>query len=111
MASSAITEKLTQKEKSATQKNWENQRRALNDAYASILAERAVQSFANYTFEDALDDQIERIEGADTKLKPNLLNRVTRVYEEVKKTADELRGLPASAFASEVVEDSDNVNT
>lgn len=108
----AVTEGLTKKEKSSTQRKWENQRRALNDAYASILAERSVQSFSNYTFEDALDDQIERIEGAGTRLSPNLLDRVSRVYEEVKKTVEDLKSLPVSAFASEEeIKDSDNVNT
>lgn len=99
----------TKEEKQAETKRRTNQRRSLNDAYASILGERAIQTFSNYTFEDALDQQIERIEGADTKLRPNLLNKVTQVYEGVKKTVEELKSLDDSEFSSPVTSD-ENVN-
>jgi hypothetical protein len=68
-------------------------RGALNDAYAFVLGQQSVRSFAAYTFEDALDAQIERIDGTSTAIRPNELERVERIREKVVAAAAEVEEL------------------
>lgn len=74
------------------------QRQALNNAYAAILGDQNVQSFSAFTFEEAVDAQIERIEGAGTQLRPNLLGRVDRIENELLKAVEELKQVPPEKF-------------
>ncbi len=84
-------------------------RRALSNAYAALQGDRNNQSFAAFTFEEALDAQIERIEGKGTQLRPNLLDRVGRIEQQVVQTVEETKQLPPEFF-EEPREDED-VNT
>lgn len=84
-------------------------REHLNDAYAAVEGQKAVQSFAAFTFEDALDEQIERIEGADTDMRPNELHRVDRVETNVLAAVAKIKALPANAFVEP--RDERDVNT
>mgnify|MGYP001382640223 CR=1 FL=1 len=68
-------------------------RGALNDAYAFVLGQQSVRSFAAYTFEDALDAQIERIDGVSTAIRPNELERVERIRSKVVAAAAEVEEL------------------
>jgi hypothetical protein len=74
-------------------------REHLNDAYAAVEGQKTVQSFAAFTFEDALDQQIERIEGADTVLRPNKLHRIDKIESNVLSAVAKIRALPPDAFA------------
>ncbi len=74
------------------------QRRALNNAYAALIARQNTNTFAAFTFEEAVDLQIERIEGAGTQLRPNLLGRVDRIENELLQTVEELKKLPPDRF-------------
>jgi hypothetical protein len=85
------------------------QRTSLNNAYASIAGRQSVGTFLSFTFEEAMDLQIERIEGESTQLRPNLLDRVDRIEQEVISTVDQLKNVPDEAF-QEADEDED-VNT
>lgn len=76
-------------------------RRALNDAYASVEGAKAVQSFNAITFEDLADQQIERISGADTEARPNELNRVTRVLNNVLQAVAKIKEMPPESFAKQ----------
>lgn len=84
-------------------------REHLNDAYAAVEGQKAVQSFAAFTFEDALDLQIERISGADTDMRPNELHRVDRVESNVLAAVAKVKALPANAFVEP--RDERDVNT
>lgn len=74
------------------------QRRALDNAYGSILGQQTSNSFAAFTFEEAIDQQIERIEGAGTKIRPNLLSRVDRIEAQLLQAVNELKNVPPDQF-------------
>lgn len=74
-------------------------RKAVASAYAFVDGQKAVQSFAALTFEDLLDQQIERIEGKGTDLRPNQLDRVTKVESDLKAAVDKIKAMPPEAFA------------
>jgi hypothetical protein len=74
------------------------QRRALNNGLAALLGSQANQVFSAFTFEDAVDLQIERIEGAGTQLRPNRLDRVDRIENELIKAVIELKEVPPENF-------------
>lgn len=74
------------------------QRQVLNNAYAALEGQKSIQSFSAFTFEEALDNQIELIEGAGTKLRPNQLDQVKRVEEELVQAVTELKKIPPEQF-------------
>jgi SPX domain protein involved in polyphosphate accumulation len=84
-------------------------RRQLSNAYAALLGDQTRQSFAAFTFEEALDAQIERIEGAGTSLRPNLLDRVSRVESQVVQAIQQLKDMRPEAFIKP--EEGEDVNT
>lgn len=85
-------------EEARLQNLYIGQRRAVNNAYAALEGEKTVQSFAAFTFEDALDLQIERIEGEGTQLRPNELERVDEIEKNLIKAVQELKEVPVEAF-------------
>jgi type VI protein secretion system component VasK len=84
-------------------------RESLSNANTALQAERTTQSFSAYTFEEALDAQIERIEGAGTQLRPNELDRVDRILSEVREAVDQIKSLPPESFIKP--SSKDDVNT
>jgi hypothetical protein len=74
-------------------------REVLSNAYTALQAEKSVQSFSAFTFEEALDSQIERIEGAGTQLRPNELDRVSKILGQVREAVIQVKALPPEAFA------------
>jgi hypothetical protein len=75
-----------------------NERRALNNAYAVLEGQRTVMTFQAFTFEDAVDLQIERIEGKGSRLRPNELERVDRIEQELLKAVAALKEVPTEEF-------------
>lgn len=73
-------------------------REALANAQAALQGEKTVQSFSAFTLEEALDAQIERIEGAGTQLRPNELVRVDKILNEVRQSTNQIKALPPEAF-------------
>lgn len=73
-------------------------RRAVNNSYAALLADANTETFMAFTFEEAVDAQIERIEGEGTDLRPNLKTRVDRIRNEIVKAAEELKKIPPDQF-------------
>lgn len=84
-------------------------RRALNDAYAFVEGQKATQTFAAFTFEDALDQQIERLSGADTDVRPNALHRIDKIENGVVQAVERIKSMPDDAFAKR--DDEKDVNT
>lgn len=74
------------------------ERVALNNAYAALQGQQNIQSFSAFTFEEALDAQIESIEGASTDKRPNKLERVTRVEQEALQAIAKLKEIPPEYF-------------
>lgn len=74
------------------------QRRALNDALGALVGLQASKTFQAFTFEDALDLQIERIEGEGTSLRPNRLARVDIIEQNLLKAVEELKETAPEKF-------------
>jgi len=92
-------EEINQEE--TAQQTVQRIRWSMNDAYTSILAQARVESFATFTFEEAMDAQIERIEGASTDIRPNELDRVDQVYNRLLASIEDVE----EATSPEVDED------
>lgn len=84
-------------------------RKALNDAYAAVEGAKTVQSFNAVTFEDLADQQIARIAGKDTPTRPNELNRIKRVLNNVVQAVAKIKALPPESFAKK--DESRDANT
>jgi hypothetical protein len=74
-------------------------RRAVNNAYAFVKGREAVQSFAAFTFEDALDQQIQRIEGTSTATRLNDLERIDKVESDIVQAIMKIKSLPPESFS------------
>ena len=74
------------------------QRRAVNNAYGSLRGQAIADTFAAFTFEEAADAQIERIEGADSEAHPNLLNRTEAVKENLLQAVEQLKEVAPETF-------------
>lgn len=85
------------------------QRRAVNNAYGSLQGSNIADSFAAFTFEEAADAQIERIEGKDTQQHPNLLNRTENVKQNLLKAIEQIKLVAPEKFLD--VNLTDAVNT
>ena len=79
---------------------------ALNDAYAFVLGQARVHSFSAYTVEEALDAQIERIEGESTAIRPNELDRVKNAYNRLVASVGDIEEL-----TSPEVDEDERANT
>lgn len=84
-------------------------REAINNATAALQGDQATKSFSAFTFEEALNNQIERIEGAGTQLRPNLLARVDRVENNTLQAIEQLKALKPELFRES--DSSNDVNT
>lgn len=84
-------------------------RECLGNAYAAVEAQKNVQSFSAFTFDDALQAQNDRIEGADTDARPNELHRIDKVQADVQAAVSQVKALPPDAFVE--ADDDRDVNT
>jgi predicted DNA-binding protein len=86
----------------ATEEKLQNEaddlRGSIEAGVAFVEGQKAIQSFSAFTVEDAIDAYIERIEGADTDARPNVLNRIKKVTSEVVSAVARSRSLPPEAF-------------
>jgi hypothetical protein len=73
-------------------------RRALNDAYAFVEASKYTQAASAITFEDLMDQQIERLSGADTDVRPNALHRIDKIENGVIQAVAKIKSMPNDAF-------------
>ena len=79
-------------------KNHGKEREALNNGYAAIVGQQATQTFTAFTFEEAMDAQLERIEGEGTALRPNLLDRVDSIEGELKSAVAKVQQISPEQF-------------
>lgn len=84
-------------------------RTAISDAYAAVDSAKTTQTFAALTFEDLLDQQIERISGASTQQRPNALDRITQIVNNVQSAVTKIKALPPEQFQQ--ADDTRDVNT
>lgn len=93
----ASTKKADGEERALEQLHM-RQRTALNNAYAALQGQQVADSFAAFTFEDAVDAQIELIEGKDSQQHPNQLNRTEKIRNDLARAVNELKSLPPEMF-------------
>lgn len=84
-------------------------RRAVANAYAFVEGAKNVQSFTALTFEELVDQQIERIEGEDTPLRPNELHRIDKTEQDILSAVAKIKSLPDNFFSNQ--QSDNNVNT
>ena len=87
-----------QSEERQKQASQQKLREAVGDAYAALQGQAAIQSFVAYTFEEAVSDQIDRISGTTSRLRPNELDRVKAVSQNLMQAVQATKKLPPSAF-------------
>jgi hypothetical protein len=87
------------------------ERIALSNAYAVLRGQETIQSFSAFTFEEAVDSQIERIEGGGggTAKRPNLLARVDKIEQEALQAIRVLKKIPPEQFIEH--DEEEDVNT
>jgi len=93
-----MSDKQERNEKTRQQHLHNQQRAALSDAYAQLEGEKVAQTFNAFSFEEALDNQIERIKGTSTKIRPNELDKVESIYLNLKKTVEQVKQVPPETF-------------
>ena len=102
-------DKTEEQAESELQQTHIEQRRSLSSAYGSVVGQQSTSSFQAFTFEEAVDLLIETIEGKGTQLRPNLLDRVDQVENNVKKAVEELKKIPPEQILAP--DDEKDVNT
>ena len=60
-------------------------------AYSTLLGEQASEGFVAFTFEQALDERIEQIEGGGTPRRPGALARVARIESDLLSAIASIR--------------------
>jgi len=60
-------------------------------AVAFVKGQETVESFAAFTFEEALDRQIERIEGGGSETRPNKLDRIRKIRDNMVSITEQLK--------------------
>jgi len=88
----------TQNQDDASQDDTIRQRLEISNGYAALLGQQTNQTFAAFTFEEALDQQIESIEGTGTEAHPNQLGRVARIKAQLIGSVDQVLALDPSKF-------------
>jgi hypothetical protein len=73
------------------------------------LGEQVSKSFAAFTFEEAVDAQIARIEVNVTKLRPCLLDRVDQIQNALTDAIKQIKAAPPESFVPR--DPKTNVNT
>lgn len=73
-------------------------RRVINNSVGSVLGRQTSESFFAVTYEELADQQIERISGKGTATRPNELERVNRIEQEMLSLVAQVRNIPPEKF-------------
>lgn len=73
-------------------------RETLQDAFSFVEGQKITQTFSALTPEDCFDAYIERVSGKDTTARPNVLNRIAKVKNEVLASIEKIKAMPPEAF-------------
>jgi hypothetical protein len=103
-----IGSKQTEEQQQSAQQTNVDIRYHLQNAYAFIEGQKSNQTFSAFTPEEAHDRFIERIEGKSTPFRPNVLERIDRVVQNVVAVVAQVKALPSEAFRRST---EDDVNT
>jgi len=84
-------------------------RRVLGKGYAFILGQQFNQTAAALTYEELARQQIDTIEGTRADQRPNELERIDGLEDELTGVIDKIKSLPPESFIQKSEED--DVNT
>lgn len=73
-------------------------REALNKGYAVLEAEKYTNTAAAFTFEEAVDQQIQRLEESGSRIRPTPLERVEKIEQELKQAVESITAIPPEEF-------------
>lgn len=85
--------------KNAREEFSQEVRRTLQTSYAHIRSMEALVSFETLTFEEAADQEIERLSGSPASGRLSLKDRITRDAQQLRTIVEQLKKLPDEAFA------------
>ena len=71
---------------------------SVNNAYAYVRGQESVQSFLAVTFEDLAAQQIQRLSGKGTATRPNYIDRIRKVEQDIISAAQKIKQVPPDAF-------------
>jgi hypothetical protein len=94
----ADSTKANQDETDKQEAEADELRTAVANAYAFSVGQEAAESFSAITFEELLQQQIDRIEGTTTNMRSNLLDRIEKVKTDVLTAVETIRSKPADYF-------------
>ena len=93
-----MADKQKEQEEQKAQEQADEFREDLQNAYAYVEGQKAVQSFSALTPEDCFDRFIGRVEGKDTIARPNVLHRIENVKARVLASIAKIKTMPPEAF-------------
>lgn len=73
-------------------------RQDIGNAYASVKGSELSKSFASITYEELLDQQIERISGQSFDQRPNEMERIDKTEQRLLAAIEKVRALPPEVF-------------
>jgi hypothetical protein len=80
------------------QQQNQNIRVALSDAYAAVQGNTTNQSFNSVTFEELANQQILAISGPDTQSRPNELDAIQNVLNNLTQAVTQIMNAPPEQF-------------
>lgn len=91
------------------QKQNQDIRIALNDAYAAVQGDQTNQTFNAISFEELANQQILAISGPDTQSRPNQLDAIQQVLNNLTQAVTQIKAAPPDQFLEP--DDTRDVNT
>lgn len=95
-------------ETEAFQKQADEIREALGNAYGFVEGQKHSQAAAMFTIEDAMDQFIERMAGKPP-FRPNELERLAKIKAKTDEAVERVKGISPESFITS--DGSSNVNT
>lgn len=80
------------------QQQNQNIRVALSDAYAAVQGDQQNQTFSALSFEECCQQQITAISGPDTQSRPNQLNAIQSVLNNLTQAVTQIMNAPPEQF-------------
>ncbi len=73
-------------------------RRVINNAVGAVQGQQTTNSFFAVTYEELADQQIERISGKSTSTRPNELERVDKIEQDMLALVQQVQNIPPEKF-------------
>jgi hypothetical protein len=93
----------------ARQNLADSYREIVANAFAFVEGQKTTQTFAAITPEDLYDQFINRVSGPDTQARPNALNRIAKIKNDMASAISKIKALPDGAFRT--YDNTQDVNT